>query len=517
MAAAVKMAPVVGIVALCAALGLSRATFYRHKRAAAGLATPPQLAPKAASEAVEAPACAPEAVAAVAVEMPPQLAPKAATDGLGARAIAVEPPLALKASTEAVVEAPLQLAPKAATEAVVEAPLQLAPKAVVEAPQQRAPKASTEAVVATPQQLAPKASTEAAAAVDAPAAIVVATPQQLAPKASTKAVEASACAPEALAAVAVETPLQVAPKAIAAAASAATPRKRPRALTTEERNAVLAMLNEPRFQDKAPAEIYATLLDEGVYLCSERTMYRILAAHRQVRERRNQLRHPNYVAPELMAEKPNQLWSWDITKLKTYVKSQYLHLYVLLDVYSRYAVGWMVADHESGELAKTLIDDTCEREGITPGQLTFHADNGPAMISQPVAFLLASLGVTKSHSRPHVSDDNPFSEAQFKTLKYRPDFPERFASVEHARAFLWDFFNWYNNEHHHDSLALLTPHDVHHGLVKERLTKRAAVLSAAYAAHPERFVHRPPTPAAPPEKVWINPPKQSAATQAVQA
>lgn len=304
---------------------------------------------------------------------------------------------------------------------------------------------------------------------------------------------------------------------VVAAPTATGKRSSPRALSQEERAQVLAVLNQERFCNLAPSEVYATLLDEGIYHCSERTMYRILDDNRQVRERRNQLRHPTYVKPELMAQKPNQLWSWDITKLKTFVKSQYLHLYVILDVFSRYVVGWMVADRESGELAKSLIDQTCTRQGITPGELTFHADNGAAMVAQPVAFLLASLGITKSHSRPHVSDDNPFSEAQFKTLKYRPDFPERFASLEHARAFLHDFFVWYNTQHHHEALALLTPHDVHLGLVAERLQHRARVLDAAYAAHPERFVNRPPAPAKPPETVWINPPKSSPATQEAQA
>ena len=291
---------------------------------------------------------------------------------------------------------------------------------------------------------------------------------------------------------------------------AATARRAsPRALSEAERSLVLSTLNEERFCNLAPAEVYATLLDEGKYLCSERTMYRILKANGQVRERRNLLRHPQYTAPELMATKPNQLWSWDITKLKTYVKSQYLHLYVILDVYSRFVVGWLVADRESGDLAQTLIEQTCERQGIKPGDLTFHADNGAAMVAQPVAFLLASLGVTKSHSRPHVCDDNPFSEAQFKTLKYHPAFPERFSSLEHARAFLRDFFDWYNNQHHHDGLGLLTPNDVHHGLVAERLAGRARVLDAAYVAHPERFVRRAPTPATPPAAVWINPPKKT--------
>ena len=282
----------------------------------------------------------------------------------------------------------------------------------------------------------------------------------------------------------------------------------PRALPLAERAAVLGVLTENRFCDLAPAEVYATLLDEGRFLCSERTMYRILHENRAVYERRNQRRHPTYVAPELMATKPNQLWSWDITKLKTFVKCKYFHLYVLLDVFSRFVVGWLVSDHESGDLASVLIAETCERQGIKPGDLNLHADNGSAMVSQPVACLLDKLGATKSHSRPHVSDDNPFSEAQFKTLKYRPDFPAHFASLEHARAFLRAFFDWYNTMHHHDALALLTPHDVHHGLVAERLAARARVLDLAYAAHPERFVNGPPTPAAPPKVVWINPPKE---------
>ena len=301
---------------------------------------------------------------------------------------------------------------------------------------------------------------------------------------------------------------------------AVTPMKKrtsPRALSQEERNQVMAALNEDRFCNLAPAEVFATLLDQGQYICSERTMYRILADHAQLRERRNQLRHPQYTAPELMATKPNCLWSWDITKLKTFVKCQYFHLYVILDVYSRYVVGWRVETCESGELAKDLMETSCDRQKIQPGVLSMHADNGPAMISQPVASLLITLDVAKSHSRPHVSDDNPFSEAQFKTLKYRPTFPERFASIEHARAFLREFFAWYNTEHHHSRLALLTPHDVHHGLVDQRISHRARVLDAAYAATPERFVRRPPAPRRPPETVWINPPKEPCATEEARA
>ena len=290
-----------------------------------------------------------------------------------------------------------------------------------------------------------------------------------------------------------------------------------RALSEDERALVLATLNDDRFCNFAPSEVFATLLDEGKYIGSERTFYRILAANAQVRERRNQLRHPEYTAPELMATGPNQTWSWDITKLKTFFKSQYFHLYVILDIYSRYVVAWRVETCESGALAKDLMETACEREKIQPGLLTMHSDNGPGMISQPVSSLLVTLDVAKSHSRPHVSDDNPFSEAQFKTLKYRPHFPERFASIEHAREFLREFFAWYNTQHHHSRLALLTPHDVHHGLVDERLAKRARVLAAAYAAKPERFVHRAPAPRRPPATVWINPPKPDPATEETRA
>ena len=216
----------------------------------------------------------------------------------------------------------------------------------------------------------------------------------------------------------------------------------PRALGVVERAAVLEQLHAPRFVDLAPAEVYATLLDEGTYLCSERTMYRLLAAHREVRERRNQLRHPRYAAPELLARRPNELWSWDITKLLGPAKWTYFYLYVMLDVFSRYVVGWMVAHRESATLAERFIRETCARQGIGREQLTIHADRGPAMTSKPVALLLADLGVTKTHSRPHVSNDNPFSEAQFKTLKYRPAFPERFGAIQDARAHCHVFFPW---------------------------------------------------------------------------
>jgi putative transposase len=280
-----------------------------------------------------------------------------------------------------------------------------------------------------------------------------------------------------------------------------------RALQPAECHQVLDVLHEPRFVDLAPAQVYATLLDEGIYHCSERTMYRVLAAQHEVRERRAQRRHSIYTAPELLATAPNQLWSWDITKLKGPTTWSWYHLYVILDVFSRYVVGWMVAPRESAVLAERLITACCERQGILRGQLTLHADRGSSMTSKPVALLLADLGVTKTHSRPHVSNDNPYSEAQFKTLKYRPDFPERFGSLEDARAHCTDFFLWYNTEHRHSSLALHTPHNVHFGLAEALRAHRAKVLATAYGANPERFVRRPPMPAPLPAAAWINPPK----------
>ena len=286
----------------------------------------------------------------------------------------------------------------------------------------------------------------------------------------------------------------------------APPRSSPRALTPPERQVVLDVLHEPRFVDVAPAAVVATLLDDERYLCSERTMYRILAAHQEVRERRNQLRHPSYAAPELLATAPNQLWSWDITKLKGPAKWVYYYLYVILDVFSRYVVGWMVARRESATLAERLIAETCARQGIARGQLTLHADRGSSMRSKDVALLLADLGVTKTHSRPYTSTDNPYSEAQFKTLKYRPSFPDRFGCLEDTRRFCGPFFTWYNTEHRHSGLAMLTPHDVHDGLAEQRLAERAAVLAAAYAAHPERFPRGAPTPGTLPGAVWINKP-----------
>ena len=283
--------------------------------------------------------------------------------------------------------------------------------------------------------------------------------------------------------------------------------KPPRALTTEERRNVLEVLHADRFVDQAPAEVYASLLDEGKYLCSIRTMYRILAEEGEVRERRNQARHPQYQAPELLATAPNQVWSWDITKLLGPVKWSYFYLYVILDIFSRYVVGWMIAPQESARLAERLIGDTCRKQGIQPGQLTIHADRGSSMTSKPVALLLADLGITRTHSRPHVSDDNPYSESQFKTLKYCPSFPDRFGSIQHARGFCHQFFPWYNGEHRHSGIGLLTPETVHYGRADLATTRRQDVLASASALHPERFVRGAPRPPQVPEAVWINRPK----------
>lgn len=272
---------------------------------------------------------------------------------------------------------------------------------------------------------------------------------------------------------------------------------------------MLDELHSERFVDRAPTDVWASLLDEGTYLCSPRTMYRILEDEDEIRERRNQARHPHYARPELMATGPNQLWSWDITKLLGPTKWTYYSLYVILDVFSRYAVGWMLAYKESATLAEQLIAETCGKQRIQPGQLTVHADRGSSMTSKPVAFLLADLGITKTHSRPHVSNDNPFSEAQFKTLKYRPEFPARFGSIEDARAFCVRFFAWYNTQHHHSALGLLTPEVVHYGRAPQVLAARSATLAAAYAAHPERFVGGVPKPADLPNAVYINPPERA--------
>ncbi len=282
--------------------------------------------------------------------------------------------------------------------------------------------------------------------------------------------------------------------------------KPPRALSDAEKESVRTVLNSERFQDQTPREVYATLLDEGIYLCHWRTIYRILAERQEVRERRNQLRHPTYTRPELLATAPNQLWSWDITKLRGPVRLSYYYLYVMLDVFSRYVVGWMVAEHESAALAEELITTACFNQQISQDQLTIHSDRGAPMVAKSITVLMSDLGITKSHSRPHVSDDNPYSEAQFRTLKYCPTYPDRFGSLQDARHWCRTFFTWYNQQHHHTALALLTPADVHYGRADERLAQRQVVLQQAYRAHPERFVKGEPVPAQVPDAVWINPP-----------
>ena len=282
--------------------------------------------------------------------------------------------------------------------------------------------------------------------------------------------------------------------------------KQKRALSEAERQTVLNVFHEKRFEDLPPHQIWATLLDEGMYLCSIRTMYRILEKEGEVRERRKQLKHPAYEKPELLATQPKEIWSWDITRLKGPVKWTYFNLYVILDIFSRYVVGWMVAERESSILAKALIKKTCLKQGIARDRLTIHADRGSSMKSRCVAMLLSDLGVAKTHSRPYVSNDNPFSESQFKTLKYRPEFPDRFGSIQDARVFCSTFFNWYNFEHHHTGIALLTPYTVHYGLAAEVTKARQVALDLAYVSHPERFVKKAPKAPVLPEAVWINPP-----------
>ena len=282
-----------------------------------------------------------------------------------------------------------------------------------------------------------------------------------------------------------------------------------RGLAAEEKEAVRNVLNSERFQDASPRQVYATLLDEGVYHCHWRTMYRVLAENGEVRERRNQLRHPVYRKPELLATGPNQVWSWDITRLKGPAKWSYFYLYVILDIFSRYIVGWLIAERESEELARHLVEESCTKQQIQREQLTLHADRGAPMIAKNMAQLLDDLKVNKSHSRPYTSNDNPFSEAHFKTMKYRPDYPQRFGSIEDARTWARTFFGWYNQEHRHTGLALMAPATVHYGLADRVSEKRQRVLQAAYEQHPERFVKGAPIPPQLPSQVWINPPTLS--------
>ena len=292
--------------------------------------------------------------------------------------------------------------------------------------------------------------------------------------------------------------------------TATAPRPTPaRALTPAERNEVHHLLNSERFVDQAPRQVYATLLDEETYLCHWRTMYRILEAHQEVKERRNQRRHPPAAKPQLETTGPRQLWSWDITKLKGSAKWQHYYLYVILDVYSRFVVGWLLAEAESAELAKILITTTCQREGIQAEQLGLHSDRGPAMQSKTIAQLLIDLEVAQTFARPYTPNDNAYSEAQFKTFKYRPGFPERFASLAEARAWVQAFVYWYNYQHYHSALGLLTPAVVHHGQAHQTQTQRQQVLAAAYQTHPERFVRGQPTVVELPTSVWINRPPTS--------
>jgi len=285
-------------------------------------------------------------------------------------------------------------------------------------------------------------------------------------------------------------------------------RTSPRALTIEERETVRDILNSERFVDQAPAAVYATLLDEEIYVGSVSTMYRILRHKGEVRERRQRSKS-QYTKPELLATGPNQLWSWDITKLLGPQKWTYYYLYVIMDVFSRYVVGWMIATRETAGLAEELIAQTCRNQNIEPGQLTIHADRGSAMTSKPVAFLLADMGVTKTHSRPHVSNDNPYSEAQFKTLKYRPGFPDRFGSIQDARVFCQTFFDWYNHHHRHSGIAMMTPENVHCRRTDQIVAVRERTLTNAYSRNPERFVRKQPVHEPMPKAVWINPPTQS--------
>jgi putative transposase len=292
------------------------------------------------------------------------------------------------------------------------------------------------------------------------------------------------------------------------AATGTQRRSHHRALSETERHAVLDVLHEARFVDRAPAEVYATLLDEGRYLCSIRTMYRLLAANNEVRERRDQRRHPVYTKPELLATGPNQVWSWDITKLKGPIKGQFFNLYVILDIFSRCVVGWMLSERENALLAARLIEQTCAKHGIRPGSLTIHADRGSPMMATSTAILLVNLGIAKSHSRPQQSNDNPYSESQFKTLKYCPTFPKRFGSIQDARAFCVRFFQWYNHEHHHSGIGLMTPWQVHSGQARVIQEGRQKTLSAVYAKNPQRFVRKPPQPPQLPDTAWINPPEK---------
>ena len=288
----------------------------------------------------------------------------------------------------------------------------------------------------------------------------------------------------------------------------ASPKRPPLALDQNEKGEILNILHSEQYQDKAPYQVYAGLLDEGIYHCSIRTMYRILSEeHDGVKERRRQVQRRNHIKPELLATAPNQVWSWDITKLKSVTKWTYFYLYVIIDIFSRYVVGWMVAHQEKTALAKRLIEASCHKQGIPPNQLTLHADRGSSMKSKGVSQLLADLGVTKTHSRPHVSNDNPYSEAQFKTLKYCPEFPGQFGSIQDSRAFCQDFFLYYNKEHYHSGIGLVTPEQLHYGMAEKIYSDRSEVLLEAFNRNPARFKGKLPVPPVLPDAVWINKPK----------
>ena len=422
MSILVNMGPVCGLVALCVALRLSRATYYRQRNAAQHQAT-------ASAGASVLPVDGPGVTVAV------QVGPEPAFATSNTCAAVLEPPAASEVGEAGALELiePVAIPPEPILAPWAAAALSMGgPGVALVAP------ATSEPSCPTPET--------SLVILEAPGA-----PEGLASR--------SGLSQEVLVSQPTSTSTQVGHATVVGTVLASSgqleasvvvkpPKLVPRALSHIEELHVLELLNSARFCDLSPAETYATLLDEGLYLCSERTMYRILAAHAEVKERRNLLRHPVYAAPELMATKPNDVWTWDITKLRGPGKGDYFHLYVILDLYSRYVVGWMVSASESGEQAEQFIDDTCARHGITRGQLTVHADRGTSMRSKTVALLLADLGVIKSHSRPSVSDDNPYSEAQFKTLKYRPDFPDRFGSLEDARAHCKRFFAWYNTEHY---------------------------------------------------------------------
>jgi putative transposase len=286
-----------------------------------------------------------------------------------------------------------------------------------------------------------------------------------------------------------------------------------RALGRCEQQKVIEVLHSDRFVDQAPAQVVATLLGQGLYYCSTRTMYRILGSRGEVLERRNQLRHPRYVRPELLATGPNQVWSWDITKLRAVQKWTYYYLYVLLDIFSRYVVGWMLSHRESGELAAELLQQSYHKQDVDPEQLTVHADRGSAPTSKTLKQMMVDLGVKRSHSRPRVSNDNPFSESNFHTVKSRPNYPNRFGCYEDAVSFCQSTFDWYNNEHHHSGIAMLTPAQVHYSHAEQVLAERQRVLDAAHAAHPERFVNGPPQVPSLPQAVWINPPEDKSKSE----